>query len=248
MRLNRYLAACGLGSRRSCEALVRQGRVLINGEPITSLATQVSDADVVQVDGRRLRSPVETTIVLNKPPRVLCSRDDETGNNRETIYDLLPPHFRHLHYVGRLDRDSEGLILLTNSGRLTETLTHPRFGVEKEYLVALDRPFDVDQHLAAMLEGFPIEGGFAKAAALNVQSPRVVALVLTQGIRRQIRLMFEHLGYKVRRLERVRIGGLTMSGLRPGRWRVLRETEITKLLARTPSADTRRRRATHSRK
>ncbi|MGI8602454.1 MAG: pseudouridine synthase [Verrucomicrobiales bacterium] len=235
MRLNRYLASCGLGSRRSCEELVRQGRVFINGQVVTELATRVNDGDVVQVDGRKQKSATATTVLLNKPAGYLCSREDETGQARETIYKLLPPHFQTLHYVGRLDRESEGLILLTNSGALTEKLTHPRFGVEKEYLVALDRPFKPEDR-SAMLDGFAIEGGFAKTIAVDIEGPRVIALVLTQGIKRQIRLMFEHLGYSVRRLQRIRIGGLTMPGLKSGRWRVLNEAEIKLLFEerRTP--------------
>jgi 23S rRNA pseudouridine2605 synthase len=230
MRLNRYLAACGLGSRRSSEQLVREGRVFVNGEPVSDLSTQVDPKDVVIVDGKRVRAAVSTTLILNKPAGFLTTREDELGERRETIYDLLPKHFHSLHYVGRLDKESEGLLILTNSGDLTEKLTHPRHGVEKEYLVALDRLFEPDHDRQRLLDGFPIEGGFARAASVEVEAPRVVALTLTQGIKRQIRYMFEALGYKVTRLQRVRIGGLVMPELRSGRWRVLSEPEIKRLL------------------
>jgi 23S rRNA pseudouridine2605 synthase len=202
----------------------------LNGAVVDGLAVRVADDDVVHVDGRRVHLPSQgTTIILNKPKGVLCTRDDESGLGRETIYDLLPPHLRKLHYVGRLDRDSEGLVLLTDSGRLTETLSHPRHGIQKEYLVALDRPFNVSRDRTRLLKGFAIEGGFAQAFSLRSQSKRTVSVVLTQGIKRQLRLMFEHLGYRVRRLERVRIGGLTAPGLKPGRWRILNPEELARL-------------------
>lgn len=230
MRLNRFLASCGLGSRRSCEQLVHEGRVFLNGEEVTSLAVQVGEGDEVIVDGKTLQAASSVTLVLKKPRGFLCTRADEQVEKRETIYELLPPHFRNLHYVGRLDMDSEGLLILTNSGQLTEQLTHPRFGIEKEYLVALDHVFNAEEHIPALEQGFPIEGGFAKASGVIQIEPRVVALTLTQGIKRQIRHMFETLGYKVNRLERVRIGGLTLPELKTGRWRVLTAPEIALLL------------------
>ncbi len=228
MRLNRYLAACGLGSRRSCEELITGGRVVLNGEVCLNLAARVGDGDVVQADGKKVRATVSTTLLLNKPRGFITTREDEEG--RETVYDLLPEHFRNLHYIGRLDKESEGLILLTSSGELTEKLAHPRYGVEKEYLVALDHTFDHEQHTRPMIDGFAIEGGFARAVKLHPVAPKVVSIVLTQGIKRQIRLMFQALGYEVRRLERIRIGGLTMPELKSGRWRVLSDAEIKTLL------------------
>ncbi len=230
MRLNRFLASCGLGSRRACEQLVHDGRVFLNGREVRDLATRVEATDEVIVDGKPVQAASAITLVLNKPRGFLCTRADEQVEARETIYELLPAHFRSLHYVGRLDMDSEGLLILTNSGELTERLTHPRFGIEKEYLVALDHVFQAEAHGPVLEQGFPIEGGFAKATAIVSIEPRVVALTLTQGIKRQIRLMFEALGYKVNRLERVRIGALTLPDLKSGRWRVLSASEIAKLL------------------
>lgn len=241
MRLNRYLAACGLGSRRSCEQLIADGRVYLNGREVRDLATQVAEGDAVVVDGRPVKAASETTVILNKPPGFICTRRDELEDPRreagvrETVYALLPAHLQSLHYVGRLDKDSEGLLILTNSGSLTEKLTHPRFGVEKEYLVALDRVFRGGDDRAQLVQGMVIEGGFAKAVAVDVVEPRVVALTLTQGLKRQIRLMFESLGYRVQRLQRVRIGAFTAPELKSGRWRVLSTGEIAQLLARPVS-------------
>jgi 23S rRNA pseudouridine2605 synthase len=120
--------------------------------------------------------------------------------------------------------------VLTNSGELTEQLTHPRHGVEKEYLVALDRVFNSSHDRQRLLDGFRIEGGFARATGVEMEGPRVVSLTLTQGIKRQIRYMFEGLGYKVTRLERIRIGRLVMPELKSGRWRVLTAPEIKQLV------------------
>ncbi len=235
MRLNRFLASCGLGSRRSCEQLVEQGRVFLNGEPVTSLGVTVKPGDQVIVDGKKVRSAEPVTLILNKPPGFVCTREDDLEEgSRETIYELLPEHLRHLHYVGRLDKDSEGLLILTNDGALTEKLTHPRFGIEKEYLVALDHVFDEATHAPKFLAGFAIEGGFARAVQVQQLEPRVVALTLAQGLKRQIRLMFEAAGYQVQRLQRVRIGALTMPELKSGRWRVLTKAEIASLLAPPP--------------
>jgi 23S rRNA pseudouridine2605 synthase len=230
MRLNRYLAACGLGSRRSCEQLVRDGRVFVNGAAAETLSIQIEPGKVVVVDGKQVRPAVATTLILNKPAGVLTTRTDETGEHRQTVYDLLPKHFQSLHYVGRLDKESEGLLVLTNSGELTEKLTHPRHGVEKEYLVALDRVFDASHDRQRLLDGFRIEGGFARATRVEIEGPRVVSLTLTQGIKRQIRYMFEGLGYKVTRLQRIRIGRLVMPELKSGRWRVLTAPEMQQLV------------------
>lgn len=229
MRLNRFLAACGLGSRRSCEELIRQGRVFIGGELVQDLSRQVEPGDQVQVDGREVQPTGAMTLVLKKPAGYLCSRQDETGAERPTVFDLLPPHLRHLNYVGRLDLDSEGLLVMTTAGELADKLTHPRFSIEKEYLVGLDHVFR-EEDAQRLREGFPIEGGFAKADAVSVEAPRVVSVTLTQGIKRQVRLMFEHLGYEVRRLERIRIGGLVLPKLRIGRWRILTRGELAELL------------------
>jgi pseudouridine synthase len=230
MRLNRYLASCGLGSRRSVEELVEQRRVLLNGEEVTTLGTVVKPGDVVIVDGKKYISKDPATIILNKPRGVICSREDETGQGRPTLYDLLPPHLQTLHYVGRLDMDSQGLIIMTNSGELTDQLTHPRYEVEKEYLVMLDTTFDMERHAQALKDGMVIEGGYARAISVEQESPRVLAVTLAQGIKRQIRLMFDFLGYQVIQLERVRIGGLVAPDLKPGRWRTINQAEIDLLL------------------
>jgi 23S rRNA pseudouridine2605 synthase len=238
MRLNRYLALCGLGSRRKCEDLITGGQVSINGNPVIDLAVRVADGDVVQVNDRVVSPPRKQAVLLHKPRGVLCTKSDPKG--RETIYDLLPPHLKTLHYVGRLDSESEGLLLLTNDGDLTQTLTHPSHEIEKEYAVTLNRPFR-EMHVDKLLRGIPLEEGIAFAVAVHQFSPRRMSMILRQGMNRQVRRMFEALEYEVERLVRVRIGGLTISDLKLGRWRILQPAEISLVQQRTgPSSPGRR--------
>ena len=140
MRLNRYLAAAGLGSRRACETIIIAGRVSINGRPCRELATTVSPGDSVKVDGRSVSVQENYYLLINKPVGYVSSASDELG--RQTVFDLLPPGLPRLFHVGRLDRDSEGLLLLTNDGALAQKLTHPRHEVEKDYEVALNKEFN----------------------------------------------------------------------------------------------------------
>ena len=226
MRLNRYLALCGLASRRACEELILKGRVTVNGRRVENLATDIGEDDRVVVDSKEVSAARSLTLALYKPPGVLSTKSDPRG--RMTLYDLLPPQYKHLHYVGRLDNESEGLIIMTNDGNLTQKLTHPSHKVDKEYLVQADHPVRKEM-IAKLLKGIPLEEGLARAVAVHSISPRRLAVILQQGINRQIRRMFEALGFNVERLVRVRIGRLTTEHLKPGKWRVLRPDEIAKL-------------------
>jgi len=223
VRLNRFLASCGIGSRRGCEELIQQGRVEVNGRIVLDLATRVQPTDHVKYEGKLLRTQSDLTIVLNKPKGFLCTKSDPEG--RKLIYELLPAKFRTLNYVGRLDYQSTGLILLTSSGELTEQLTHPRFHVEKEYEVTLERPFHAEL-IPKMLEGLHFTEGLAKAESVKFDSRKRLHVVLTQGYNRQIRRMFSRLGFKVRALERFRIGDLTLSDLSTGEFKILTHREI----------------------
>ena len=227
MRLNRFLAAAGFGSRRACEALILGGKISINGHFIRDLATVVKPGDDVRVAGKPPPRPTPFAyILLYKPKGIVCTRSDE--RKRATIFDLVPAHFGRLFHVGRLDKDSEGLILLTTDGALSHRLTHPAHEVEKEYEVLLDKPFDV-QNIAKLVRGFVIEGGRARAERVRIVGPAAVEVVLRQGMKRQIRLMFLKLGYEVKRLLRKRIGGLKIGRLQPGEWRVLEAREVALL-------------------
>ena len=160
MRLNRYLSQCGIASRRGAEQIILEGRVSINGHVITNLATQVSPEDKVVVDGKPVQAELPIVIAINKPRGYICSHGDT--HERMTIYDLLPLKYQNLHHVGRLDKESEGLILMTNRGDLSHRLMHPSMGAEKEYEVVVDQPLHPDV-LAKLIKGMMTEEGHARA-------------------------------------------------------------------------------------
>ena len=228
MRLNRCLASAGLGSRRSVEALSVVGQVKINGQVVDDLATTVGPGDVVKVRNAVV-SPQETVhAVLYKPRGFLCTASDE--RHRRTIFDLLPTDWPRVYHVGRLDMESEGLLIVTNDGDLAMALTHPSFKLEKEYEVTLDKPFEA-KHAEKLLRGFHIEGGRAKMESVETMSALKLRVILTQGIKRQIRLMLYDCGYEVEALKRVRIGTLRPEKLRAGMWRMLSPKDVADLKA-----------------
>jgi 23S rRNA pseudouridine2605 synthase len=232
MRLNRFLASAGLGSRRGVEELITSGQVRVNGRVVTDLATQVEPNDAVKVGSRLLRTEQPLSVLLNKPKGFICTASDE--RDRKTIFDLLPPNWPRIYHVGRLDKDSEGLLIMTNDGDLSLALTHPRYKMEKEYEVLLDKSFDLKDR-EKLLRGFHIMGGRAKVERLEVLGPQHLGLTLTQGIKRQIRLMLYELGYEVERLARVRLGPLKIGEMRPGEWRLLTAREVATLKSVVPS-------------
>lgn len=232
MRINRYLAAAGLGSRRACEDLIRNERVSINGHLVTNLATQISPTDIVKVGSKIISGQSPIYLALNKPVGFLTTCSDPEG--RRTILDLVPAHFGRLFHVGRLDKDSEGLLIMTNDGRLAQELTHPSHFIDKEYEVVLNRPLEMEQK-PRLIEGFRIEGGRAKMERVTRLTPYKYQVLLRQGIKRQIRAMFYHLGYEVTRLKRVRIGPILLGKLRPAEWRHLTRAELQDLLGKKPS-------------
>lgn len=233
MRLNRFLALAGVSSRRGAEEFIRHGRVTVNGELSTDLATQVAPADQVKVDGHVVRTQKFIYLLLHKPADFLTTRSDE--RSRKTIYDLLPGDLPNLAHVGRLDKESEGLLLLTNDGELAFRITHPKFKLEKEYLVTLDREFQ-SEDFPKTKKGVYLSEGRARFDSIVKVNPRQVRVVLTQGIKRQVRRLFAAIGYKVKRLQRVRIGPLTDRGLRTGEVRLLDQKEVDLLTKRRPAS------------
>ena len=231
IRLNKYLASCGVGSRRACDELIQSGRVEVNGQPCVNMGTRIGHGDHVKVDGKRVSPNQVSVLAFHKPRGFVCTREDELG--RETIYDLLPPSLRSLHHVGRLDRDSEGLLILTNDGDLSQRLMHPSKSVEKEYLVTANQAFE-NVHLDQFLEGIYADGVKLKAKAIERLSPRRISVILDHGAKRQIRVMFDALGYQVTKLLRVRIGSLWLGELEAGQSVQLNPKEIA-LLMENPS-------------
>ena len=227
VRLNKFLASCAVGSRRNCDELIQAGRVEVNGAPCINMGTRISPGDHVRVDGKRVMPKEPVIVAFHKPRGYVCTREDELG--RETIYALLPETLRSLHHVGRLDRDSEGLLILTNDGDLSQQLMHPSKSVEKEYLVTSNQAFE-NAHLDQFLEGVYTTEGKLKAKSIERLSPRRLSAILDHGAKRQIRVMFDTLGYQVTKLLRVRVGGLWLGDLEPGRWAILNHKEVAMLL------------------
>jgi 23S rRNA pseudouridine2605 synthase len=232
VRLNRYLSQCGIASRRGAEQIILEGRVSINGHVIKELATQVQPDDRVVVDGSPVRTELPLVIAMNKPKGYLCSRGDT--HERMTIYDLLPAKFQTLHHVGRLDKESEGLLLLTNRGDLSHRLIHPSQGAEKEYEVTVDQPLTAEV-MAKLIKGMMTEEGYARAERAWMDGAYHAHVVLKQGLKRQIRLMFYSLGYEVERLTRIRIGWLQLKGLPKGGWKELTPTEVERFFKEEPN-------------
>jgi len=226
MRLNRFLAAAGVGSRRQCDELIAAGRVSINGRVCTNFSAQPNERDHVKIDRKLVHLESAMTIALHKPAGFVSTRSDPHA--RDTIFDLLPPKFPRLFNIGRLDAQSEGLLLLTNDGDFAQQLTHPRFKIEKEYEVTLDRRWD-SVHAQELLRGIFLDGQRAQIARLQSIGPTRVRVVLRQGINQQIRRMFYAVGYEVKRLVRVRIGNLRLGDLPRGHWRALSKSELNAL-------------------
>jgi 23S rRNA pseudouridine2605 synthase len=233
MRLNRFLAAAGLGSRRRCDELVAAGRVTINGKVCTNFSVQPSARDHVKVDGKLVHAAPLLTIMLNKPAGFVSTRKDLRA--RDTVFDLIPEKFSRLFNIGRLDAQTEGLLLLTSDGELAQRLTHPRFKVDKEYEVTLDRPWD-PVLTPKLLRGIVLDGQRAKIARLHSLSPTHLRVILQQGINRQIRRMFQVVGYHVKHLRRVRVGNLRLGDLPCGHWRALTRHELRSLEGRAPAS------------
>ena len=231
VRLNKFLASCGAGSRRKCDELIQSGRVEVNGDPCLNMGTRIGPSDHVRLDGKRITAKENVVLVLHKPRGLVCTREDELG--RDTIYTLLPETLHNLHHVGRLDRDSEGLLILTNDGDLSQQLMHPSKSVEKEYLVTANQSFQ-GPHLDQFLEGVYTPEGKLKAKTIERLSPRRIKVILDHGAKRHIRVMFETLGYQVTKLLRVRIGGLWLGDLEPGGYAILNAKEIAMLLGEAP--------------
>ena len=226
LRLNRFLAAAGLGSRRSCEEHILKGRVTINGSVRKELATRVLPEDDIRVNGRVIHAIAPRTILLNKPAGYTTTRSDRHAER--TIFELLPSDTGHLFHVGRLDKESEGLLLLTNDGMLAQELMHPSKGIEKEYEVILDKTF-TSRDAALLKKGTRIEGALARVEAIRQLAPNKIQIILHQGLKRQIRIMLGQLDYKVKRLNRTRIGPLTLRGVKPGSYRDLRKEDLEML-------------------
>lgn len=230
-RINKYIAECIGCSRRNAEKYVNDGLVKVNGVKVVDIATKVKISDKVILQGKPLKLPKYTYIIFNKPSGFITTRYDEKG--RKTIYDLLPEKMHHLKPVGRLDKDSSGLLLLTNDGELINRLTHPKFQIPKKYKVVIKGNFSIND-AKIFSEGLDIgDDQIASAEVLSITrlqpAKTELLLELHQGYNRQIRRMVEKLGYEVTTLKRLTIGPLTLKKLKRSEFSSLTDKEIDRL-------------------
>ena len=219
IRLQKLLAQAGFGSRRKCEEIITEGRVEIDGELVTELGTRVDPKhQEVRVDGSRVRvNPNHVTLALNKPKRVLSAMEDPKG--RYTLSDIVGDKYDRIFHMGRLDYDSEGLILMTNDGELSQRVMHPKYEVEKTYIATLEGRISGQVCRRLVTTGVQLDDGWIK----------LVKVVLHSGKNRIVRRIFGSIGFPVKRLVRTQIGPIKLGDLKSGSYRVLSQTEVRSL-------------------
>ena len=232
VRLNKFLSAAGVSSRREADRLIEQGRVKVNGKIVQTLGIKVDEnKDRIEVDGKTVEGAQRKVyMLLNKPPQFLVTLKDPF--QRPTITDLLPKLKTRLFPVGRLDFDSEGLLLMTNDGELTNRLIHPRYEIKKIYLVKIKGHPEKEQ-MSRLERGISIDGKKTSPAKIfpisSSPSRSLYKVELHEGRKREIRRMFEAIGFRVLLLRRIKFAGLTLDGLNPGDWRYLTDKEVQNL-------------------
>jgi len=233
-RLQKILAQAGIASRRKCEELILSGAVEVNGEQVTAMGTKVDpNVDIITVNGRPIRSEKKIYVMLHKPKGVITSAKDPQG--RKVVSDFLPGIKERVYPVGRLDYDTEGLLLLTNDGEFANLLTHPSHHVPKTYYATV-KGVPHGSLLEKLQRGIELEDGMTAPASVEYQDVKMennestIAITIHEGRNRQVRRMFEAIGHKVIRLKRVRFGEVILEGLPRGKFRHLTESEIKKLV------------------
>lgn len=234
MNLNHYISQTGLCSRRNATVLIKGGQVSINNFVIKDPAYQVKKTDVVRYKKRVIKPEEKIYILLNKPMGYVTTTADELG--RKTVLDLISgADKKRLFPIGRLDKETTGLIILTNDGQLSQQLAHPRYEIKKVYHAILDKPL-THEHALQLKKGFRLRDGIIRIDGLSYpdsKNKNVVKVTLHSGKKRIVRRMFEHLEYMVRKLDRTNYAGLTQKGLRVGMWRNLTDEEIQNLRIRS---------------
>ncbi|WKN45175.1 pseudouridine synthase [Tunicatimonas pelagia] len=229
IRLNRYIANAGVCSRREADKLIEEGQIKVNGKIVTELGTKVKRTDKVQYQGKILNPEKLVYVLLNKPKDFITTTDDP--QERKTVMQLVANAAEERIYpVGRLDRNTTGLLLLTNDGELAERLTHPSYEIQKLYQVDIDKPI-TDEDFIKIENGVMLEDGAAPVDEIGLVGPERTSLGISLHIGRNriVRRIFEHLGYEVIRLDRVMYAGLTKKDLSRGKWRYLNKAELIKI-------------------
>ena len=230
IRLNRYIASTGLCSRRQADVFIKAGLIAVNNKVISELGTRIYQNDVVKYNGERIKEEKRIYILLNKPKDYVTTVEDPHAS--KTVLDIVRNACKERVYpVGRLDRTTTGVLLITNDGDLTKRLTHPKFNKLKVYQVTLNKglkPGDLEK----ISKGVTLEDGFIKADSISYVNPadkKIVGIEIHSGKNRIVRRIFEHLNYRITKLDRVYFAGLTKKGLSRGQWRFLTEKEISML-------------------
>jgi len=232
MRINKFLSLCGLGSRRKTEDLITGGLITVNGTVMRDLSYQVDSAADIVMYKKQVLTPVQSFhyLIVNKPKGFITSANDE--RSRSTVFDLIPQRLKELGIfpVGRLDKDTEGLLLFTNDGDLAYRLTHPRFKIPKTYEVLLDKPLR-DDHKYSIEHGIELYGSITLPAIIKPLNDEwtAVTITITEGKKRQVRLMFTMFGYEIVSLTRIQYGPIALGNLPEGKYRILTRQEIEQL-------------------
>lgn len=237
MRLNQFIAHAGICSRRKADDLIKSGKISVNDQVITAMGYTIKEDDIIKHDGQILTPEKKVYVLLNKPKGYITTTSDE--EDRKTVLDIVLPQVKRaiknidirIYPVGRLDRNTTGLLLITNDGDLTQALTHPSFEIAKIYMVTLDRPLNIEEFEKIKL-GLELEDGIIKVDEIAYPDPRdrtKIGIALHSGKNRIVRRIFEHFNYEVKKLDRVMYAGLTKKDLPRGKWRFLLEKEIIRL-------------------
>ena len=227
IRLNKYIANSGICSRREADELIQEGHVTVNGEVVKEMGHKVKPTDKVQFKGKTILPEPYVYILMNKPKDFITTTDDDKG--RKTVIDLLADKIKERVYpIGRLDRNTTGVLLITNDGEVSQKLSHPSFEIKKVYHAELDKKMS-NTDLDKLVEGFELEDGFVHADAaafVEVDDKKHVGIEIHSGRNRVVRRMFEHLGYEVEKLDRISFGIFTKKDLPRGKWRHLSQSEV----------------------
>ena len=231
VRLQKYIASCGIASRRAAEKMIEDGRVAVNGTVVTELGTKVKTGDKVTLDGKSiLPEKKKVYIMLNKPEGYICAVSDD--RDRPCVVDLIEGVDERLFPVGRLDYDTTGLLLLTNDGEFMQKLTHPSFEIWKTYRASV-KGTPTEKNIEEFSKGIVLDDGKTEPAVLEVVGYKgnnaICEISIREGRNRQVRRMMEAVGHRVLKLQRIRIGGLDLGNLKPGAWRYMKEKDFKDL-------------------
>ena len=224
MRLNKFISLCGFASRRAADELIKEQKVSVNGEIVQDLGRQVRESDLVEIEGKKLSLPQKTTVIaFHKPAGCVCTCKDP--QKRQTVYDFLPPGYKGLKYIGRLDLQSRGLLLFTDDGELAHRLTLPKYKILRHYLVWTDslvKKSDAEQ----LIEGVNLEDGIKGFAEAVFFEEGCIELVLSEGKNREIRKMMAAIGYEIEDLQRIAYADIDLGDLASGDYRELADKEV----------------------